>query len=66
MSVDNLKHTTFRYEFTIPLMIFAVILIVVDIALRKLRWKDIVTFFSRKNKSVNSEKTKQGGNASET
>lgn len=47
---DNVEHTTFTYDFTIPLMIFSVALIVVDIIIRKLRWKDIVTFFSRKGK----------------
>lgn len=50
LSIDNLEHTTFTYDFTVPLMIFSVILIVVDIVIRKLRWKDIVTFFSRSGK----------------
>lgn len=57
LDISGLEHTSFTYEFTIPLMIFSVVLIVVDIALRKLRWKDIVTFFKRKNNRVKNDKS---------
>lgn len=50
LSIDKIEHTMFTYDFTVPLMIFSVILIITDIVIRKLRWKDIVTFFTRSGK----------------
>ena len=36
---------TYTNDFTLPLLIFAVALFVVDIVIRKLKWEDVVSFF---------------------
>lgn len=46
--VDDDKAETQTTYFIVPLMIIAVVLYVVDIAIRKLKWSDIKSFFSRK------------------
>ncbi len=41
---------TYTFYLALPLMILAVAIFVIDIILRKLRWQDIVTLFSKKRK----------------
>lgn len=42
---DEHEMGTYTNDFTIPLLIMAVVLFVVDIIIRKLKWEDIVSFF---------------------
>ena len=41
---------TYTVRFTVPLMIAAVVLYIVDIIIRKLKWNDIRSFFRKKTK----------------
>ena len=41
---------TYTVRFTVPLMIAAVVLYIIDIVIRKLKWNDIRSFFRRKTK----------------
>ena len=51
--LENEEHEmgTYTNDFTIPLLIIAVSLFVVDIIVRKLKWEDIVSFFGGFKKS---------------
>lgn len=51
---DESEIETYVYYFTIPLMVTAVVLFVIDIIIRKLKWNDIKSFF---------KKSKTGGKA---
>lgn len=42
----------YTFDFTVPLMIFSVVLFVVDIIIRKLRWADVKALFVRQGKST--------------
>lgn len=44
---DNSYVMTYRYDFTTLFLSLIAVLFVVDIIIRKLRWKDIKTFFNR-------------------
>ena len=57
LRLENEEHEmgTYTNDFTIPLLIIAVVLFVVDIVVRKLKWEDIVSFFG------GFKKTQQGG-----
>ena len=59
LKLENDEHEigTYTNELTIPLLIIAVSLFVVDIIVRKLKWEDIVSFFGGYKKS----QTEQGG-----
>ena len=46
-------------EFTVPLLILAAVLYVVDVAVRKLKWEDIISFFGI-GKSKKKEGNKEG------
>ena len=52
---DEKDIATYTMYFTVPFMIVAVALFVVDVIIRKLKWVDIVNLFG------NSDKKKQGG-----
>ncbi|MBE7085427.1 MAG: VWA domain-containing protein, partial [Clostridiales bacterium] len=41
---------TYELSFTLPFMITAILLYVVDVIVRKLKWKDVVSFFKKKKK----------------
>ncbi len=47
ISGDGENVATYRMTFAVPFMITAVILYVIDIIIRKLKWSDIKTFFKR-------------------
>ena len=47
---DEKEVATYVVRYLIPLMIMAVVLYVIDIIIRKLRWHDIKSFFSVKSK----------------
>lgn len=55
LTPDNIKsfentdseYTTYMFSFTMPLMITVAVLFVIDIIIRHLKWKDIVSFFSK-------------------
>lgn len=47
---DKSKIDTYKLSFRIPLLILAVVLFVVDVVVRKFRWKDIKGLFARKKK----------------
>ena len=49
---DDSYSLTYFYDFTTVFMVISVCLFVVDIIIRKLKWKDIVTFFKRGNKKL--------------
>lgn len=51
--LENQEHEmgTYTNDLTIPLLIVAVVLFVVDIIVRKLKWEDIVSFFGGYKKS---------------
>lgn len=51
--LENEEHEmgTYTNDLTIPLLIVAVVLFVVDIIVRKLKWEDIVSFFGGYKKS---------------
>ena len=54
LEVNEDKLETYSMHLTIPLMIATVCLYVIDIAIRKLKWEDILGLFAKKSK-------KQGG-----
>ena len=41
--------STYTMDFTVPLLVVAVVLYVVDIVIRKLKWADIVSLFKKTN-----------------
>lgn len=41
---------TYEVSFTLPFMITAIVLYVADVIVRKLKWKDVVSFFKKKKK----------------
>lgn len=50
---------TYEIDYTIPLLILCVVLYVVDIVVRKLKWEDVVSFFGgfkKSNKKPNDNK----------
>ena len=47
---DDKEVATYTVRYLVPLMIAAVVLYVIDIIIRKLRWSDIKSFFSIKKK----------------
>ena len=51
---DESEIETYIYYYTIPLMVAAIVLFVIDIIVRKLKWTDIKSFF---------KKSKAGGKA---
>lgn len=55
--LENDEHEmgTYTNDFTIPLLIIAVALFVVDIIVRKLKWEDIVSFFGGFKKSQQAQ-----------
>ena len=57
ISLENNKNEVETYElsFRIPLLIIAVSLFVVDVIVRKFRWKDIQGLFAKKKKEVASK-----------
>ncbi len=52
IKIENEKEDIATYElsFTLPFMIAAAVLFVADIIVRKLKWKDVVSFFKKKRK----------------
>ena len=50
MANDPDRVSTYTVRFTVPLMIAAVVLYIIDIVIRKLKWNDIKSFFRRKTK----------------
>lgn len=57
LTLENEEHEvgTYTNDFTLPLLVISVILFVVDIIVRKLKWEDIVSFFG------GFKKSKKGG-----
>ncbi len=53
---DERELGTYTNDLTVPLLIASVVIFVVDIVIRKLKWEDVVSFFGLKNK-----KDKKGG-----
>lgn len=49
---NNSRISVYTYDFTVPLMIFSVVLFVADIIIRKLRWADIKALFVRQGNSA--------------
>ena len=47
---DKSYISTYELSFRVPLLIFAVVLFVIDVFIRKFRWKDIKGFFHKKQK----------------
>ncbi len=47
---DERELGTYTNRLTVPLLIAAVVIYVIDIIVRKLKWEDIVSFFGLKNK----------------
>lgn len=47
---DNLAVTKYKYTFAPLMMILSVILFVCDVAIRKLKWQDIVSLFKKQKK----------------
>ncbi len=45
---DEREVATYEMYFTVPLMILAAVLYILDIIIRKLKWSDIVSFFGKK------------------
>ena len=56
--LENEEHEmgTYTNDLTIPLLIVSVVLFVVDIIVRKLKWEDIVSFFGGYKKSSGGKK----------
>ena len=52
LKIENSPDEVGKYvfDFTVPLLITAVVLFVIDITIRKLKWEDVVSFFSVKKK----------------
>lgn len=50
LKVDENKVETYTSYLTIPLMVITVVLFVIDIAVRKLKWEDILGLFGKKVK----------------
>ena len=48
LSNEDEKVDTYRLTFTVPFMIAAIVLYVIDIIIRKLRWSDIRTLFKKR------------------
>jgi Mg-chelatase subunit ChlD len=57
INLENNKNEVATYErdFRIPLLILAAALFVVDVVVRKFKWKDIQSLFARKSKEVKSK-----------
>ena len=57
LTVTNNKNSvgTYTIDFTYGLLISAVVLYVVDIIVRKLKWEDIVSFFGGLRRSKQSK-----------
>ncbi len=47
---DESEVSSYEYKFTVPLLIAAAVMYVIDIIVRKLKWTDIRSFFGRKKK----------------
>ena len=47
LSPDKREIATYEYSFRIPLLILAVVLFVIDVFIRKTRWKDVKSFFKK-------------------
>ena len=47
---DKSEVSTYELSFRLPLLVFAVALFVIDVFIRKFKWRDIKGFFSRKAK----------------
>lgn len=62
LTVTNVETNvgTYTMDYTYALLIISVVLYVVDIVVRKLKWEDIVSFFGGFKKT---QKTNSGGNA---
>ena len=56
LEADEDELETYVYSFVVPLMIACVALFVIDVFVRKIRWRDIKSLFVRTNKN-----TKKGG-----
>ncbi len=52
LETDETKLSTYVIKFTIPFLIAAAILYLVDTIIRKLRWADVVSFFKRRRKET--------------
>ena len=50
LSLDKTKVSTYEYSFRIPLLILAVVLFVIDVFVRKTRWREIRGFFRKKKR----------------
>ncbi len=48
LTIDENKLETYVAHFTVPLLAAAAVIYVIDTIIRKLRWADIVSFFSRR------------------
>ena len=48
LAINKNEVDTYEYSYRIPLLIFAVALFVIDVFIRKTRWRDITGFFRRK------------------
>ena len=50
LAINKNEVATYEYSFKIPLLFASAALLVVDIFIRKTRWKDIVNFFAKRKK----------------
>ena len=48
LALNKNEVATYEYSYRVPLLILAVSLFVIDVFIRKTRWKDIARFFRRK------------------
>jgi hypothetical protein len=52
---DKNEVSTYERDFRIPLLIVSAVLFVIDVIVRKFKWKDIQGLFARKSKEVKSK-----------
>jgi hypothetical protein len=56
LSINKNEVATYEYSFAIPLLILSVALFVIDIFIRKTRWKEIRAFFEKLSRKRRKEK----------
>ncbi len=56
LTTDERQIESYVLNLVLPLMIITVVLFVVDVAIRKLKWEDILTLFSKKKKKSPEDK----------
>ncbi len=55
LEIDKNEVATYEYSFAIPLLVAAVVLLVIDIFIRKTPWKDVVHFFGKLKKGAKAK-----------